>query len=362
MLSSSLTSNTTNTENAPPSSPPQLPDDSSAIPPTSPPTTEISHPPELPAGTLPPPLLASLTHIKTTLTTNFSTQPPHTIQRLAELVLRPKQYYTRLHTYLNALDRVVSVSSSSSNYPLPASDPLNPHLINGTGHLPYSADSHSDDSLGGALLTPIPWLVNGTSRPRPVASQTADMHVANGALVNGVVATEDEDTDMTMEEQLREEGGVTQGELLRQEQEASEPPAPVGSTASTAFTLVTSTASHSGDTVAAGLDDVEKDEAIKDVAAPAEGPSHIGMEDIGAQELQATSGQVLDIQSAVGRTPATASEADEVKAEMAAIGSSENPGEQDTEMADVQDSVAQESREAEMKSTANTEDGDTTME
>lgn len=330
--SSAVTSNTASTENAPPSSPPQLPDNSSTVQPSPPSRNNVAST-DSPADALPPPLTALLTHIKTTLATNFPTQPPHTVQRLAELVLRPKDHYTRLHTYLNALDRVVSVSSSNNNYPLPASDPLSPHLVNGTGHLPYSVGTHGDDGLGGALLTPIPWLVNGTSRRNSASSQNEATLATKDPLLNGAEESNEEDTSMTTDDEV----GVTQGELLRQQQEESEPPAPIGSADNTMHTVVTSSLHPIEDGALNGLAEEQdaKDETSMSAPAPAEGPSQIGMEDIGAQENQAGSGQVLNLEAAVGRGPATEAEAEEVRAEMASIG-------QDVEMADVENSLISE--------------------
>jgi hypothetical protein len=124
---------------------------------------------------LPPQILTLLNSVIQTLRTYFSQYPPHTIQRLAELILSPKQHYRNLPSYIHAVDRVVHVTSSANTYPLPAAVPdafgAKP-LINGVGP---SADPNSiswgtstqvqpslgsDESLGGALLTPIPWLTN----------------------------------------------------------------------------------------------------------------------------------------------------------------------------------------------------------
>jgi len=206
--------------------------------------------------------------------------------------------------------------------------------------------------------------VNGRAGPQ----QGVDIHTTNDVLRNGVDDAKDEDTEMaTIEEQLREEGGITQGELLRQEQEASDPPAPVGSTASTGFTLVTSTSPRTEGMTANGLAHAEKDETTMDTAAPAEGPTHIGAEDIGSQDPQIGEGQVLDMGAAVGRAPATEGEVEEVKAEMAGIGLSEarerETTEQDIEMADVENSLIQEStQKPEGPRSGAAEDGDTTME
>ncbi|KAF4226238.1 hypothetical protein CNMCM6805_004885 [Aspergillus fumigatiaffinis] len=117
--------------------------------------------------TLPPPLMLLLDSIKSTLKTFFASKPPHTIQRLAELVLRPNAHYRTLPAYLRAVDRVVSVTSTADIFPLqtePSAGQVN-GVLNGGGHsfmFPDHAPG-SDESLGGALLTPIPWLTGASS-------------------------------------------------------------------------------------------------------------------------------------------------------------------------------------------------------
>lgn len=98
-----------------------------------------------------------LEEILSVLRTNFSQYPPHTIQRLAELILEPRRHYRNVVPYLHALDRVVHVTSGANTYPLP---PLVPEmgamsLSSGAG---AASNIGSDEALGGALLTPIPWL------------------------------------------------------------------------------------------------------------------------------------------------------------------------------------------------------------
>ena len=117
--------------------------------------------------------------IKETLTTTFSTAPPHTVQRLAELFQKPNEHYRSLPKFLRAVQRVISVSSTTDQFPLPSAvEYPTTGILNALG---------SDESLGGALLTPISWLRSGA------------------------VSTDSEsDTKMN---------GVSQGELLRQEQE-----------------------------------------------------------------------------------------------------------------------------------------------
>lgn len=110
---------------------------------------------------LPRPLMLLLNSIRSTMRAYFTSKPPHTIQRLAELILRPNTHYRTLPAYLRAMDRVVTVTSSADNFPLQMQSANQPNgLMNG------ETSDHGiggDDSLGGALLTPIPWLSSATS-------------------------------------------------------------------------------------------------------------------------------------------------------------------------------------------------------
>ncbi|KAK1752541.1 hypothetical protein QBC47DRAFT_416192 [Echria macrotheca] len=136
--------------------------------------------PSPPARTLHPDVAALLNEILSYIRSQFDRRPPHTIQRLAELVLRPRQQYRHLVPYLSALDRVVHVTSGADIYPLPPAVPdvgAMSRLANGvegggvgvpapggsrslTINTAASAGGNpgSDEALGGALLTPIPWL------------------------------------------------------------------------------------------------------------------------------------------------------------------------------------------------------------
>jgi len=128
--------------------------------------------PPIPSGSLPGPIARLLNEVTSTLAEGFKRYPPHTIQRLAELVLEPKRHYRSLTAYLHALDRVVHVTSGSNIYPLPPAVPDMSQmslLANGVGgaggqggglqiNTAAANSLGSDESLGGALLTPIPWL------------------------------------------------------------------------------------------------------------------------------------------------------------------------------------------------------------
>jgi len=241
--------------------------------------------------------------IRTTLATNFAKNPPHTVQRLAELVLEPTRRYRYLPPYLRALDRVISVSSPLSLFPLPqAVLPTAAGLLNGTASTnPATATLGSDESLGGALLTPIPWLQNrgqselisestemvdgpnGTGRIETVtvgmltsAQSRPEAHVAQ-------IASSHPDG-----ETLPSTGPVTQGELLRQEQEA-------GIILNNPHTLTSPTRTCFADMPGAGsiVETVEADEEVPH----ARGPELIGMEDTGPQKEV----KGLNIEAAVGR-------------------------------------------------------------
>ncbi|KAJ8607401.1 hypothetical protein MRB53_040347 [Persea americana] len=180
--------------------------------------------------TLPAQLSSSYSFIKKTLTEHFATHPPHTIQRLAELVLHPRQHYRLLYPYLNALDRAVSVSSGNDIFPLTTH-------VNGTadsGHQ-NGTSSHADDSIGGALLTPIPWLRHsGSSGNDDSDGEPSPKRVRlNGSTPHGSEAIHHANA-AALEEALREEGAVSEGELLRQQQEHMDPPTPIASAATRA--------------------------------------------------------------------------------------------------------------------------------
>lgn len=144
-----------------------------------------------PPGTLPPQLLSLLSSLRSTLKTSFATAPPHTAQRLAELILRPTHHYRTLPSYLRALDRVLSVSSPANVFPLPAVGSsmasANGRLLNGSSTPDSSNTPGGEDFVGGAVLTPIPWLNVTTmasylSGERPYLS---DLRTESTSLIDG---------------------------------------------------------------------------------------------------------------------------------------------------------------------------------
>lgn len=273
-------------ENSPPSSPPTAARPFGSLS-TSPVAPQLLQPPE---GTLPPALLASLTFIKCTLVSAFAKDAPYTIQRFSELILRPKQHYRFLHSYLNALERVISVVSGASFFPLPAVGGSSSAFVtmNGNG----AQTLGSDEGLGGALLTPIPWLRNDSEDDNGRSPKRIRLSVSSADEAD----TEVGGSVRSVEEVLRQEGGVTQGELLRQAQENSNPPAPVASAQS----------NYQVAEVAGWTEDEGQTKRSERVEAEHEeqthaGPGAIGLEDTGVQEHELGSGQVLNMEAAVGR-------------------------------------------------------------
>ncbi|KAL4910630.1 hypothetical protein BDW74DRAFT_141513 [Aspergillus multicolor] len=168
-----------------PQAPPSLltqPSSSTERIPDSLPTSQTS------TGTLPAPLLLILQSIQSTLRSLFASKPPHTVQRLAELILRPNAHYRTLPAYVRALDRVVSVTSSTDIFPFPmqsgaaAAQPNG--TLNGAETTFNFSDSAlgSDEALGGALLTPIPWL-NNASSPGPEGAAMDDSKLRSPQII-----------------------------------------------------------------------------------------------------------------------------------------------------------------------------------
>ncbi|KAK5074195.1 hypothetical protein LTR64_006660 [Lithohypha guttulata] len=256
-----------NTPNTPRTLPPVPPfagsPASSVVPDSQPPSVE-SKEGRNEEVQLPVEVLQLLEQSLKTLRTSFSEVPPHTIQRLSELALHPTRHYRTLPAWLRALDRVVSVSSGADIFPL-SDVPPNIGVSNGILHGPISAEGlsipgssndtrngydrdslGSDESLGGALLTPIPWLkdidsssgtdsstLDSSSKVESWQDQSPEEEMlpvseditptADAAQAIAAVAQEQLEEGLIPE---RAGGAVTQGELIRMEQEAGVVPVP----------------------------------------------------------------------------------------------------------------------------------------
>ncbi|CEL63268.1 hypothetical protein RSOLAG1IB_05311 [Rhizoctonia solani AG-1 IB] len=99
---------------------------------------------------------------------DFDSAPPFTVQRLVELVVKPRAHYKNVGKYLRALERTLLVTSTHKDYPL---DTYALEAQNGTQPAigaPGSASSRAStpgplDVARSPLFTPIPFL----HRPAP---------------------------------------------------------------------------------------------------------------------------------------------------------------------------------------------------
>ncbi|ODM22726.1 hypothetical protein SI65_00315 [Aspergillus cristatus] len=215
---------------------------------------------------LPAPLALLLDSIKFTLRSLFSSKPPHTIQRLAELILHPNAHYRTLPAYLRAVDRVVSVTSSAEIFPLQvqASTGQPNGVTNGgrSSGLLFDHTPGSDESLGGALLTPIPWL------------NAASFEEENGEPVVEAITTESISITVHRAQQ------APQGEQQQQPQpqEEIEP-----STLTQETTLPTHTTTSAIENEALGGSG-SPPPADSEEVPHARGPPVVGVEDMGLQD------------------------------------------------------------------------------
>ena len=278
-----------------------------------------------------------LDEILSVLRTNFTQHPPHTIQRLSELVLFPRQHYRNLVPYLHALDRVVHVTSGANTYPLPPALPeigAMSLLANGPGSATAGGLSidiaaantpGSDEALGGALLTPIPWLArraNGTG-----SEDGSDAGSSSPLSASGNPA------QFQLQSQQQRQGGQLEGRVRTESTETIEGPNGIGSieTVSVSVNGIPSTGAAAAlltqraDLVrqqqqqAQGSSAAEEDAAMgentegedEDEIPHARGPEEIGLADTGPQSALAASYiadggtpmdvEAIDVEAAVGR-------------------------------------------------------------
>ncbi|KAK2043018.1 hypothetical protein LZ31DRAFT_469080 [Colletotrichum somersetense] len=308
-------------------------------------TADASAAPAL--GSLPAQIVAMLEEIKSVLST-FPKYPPHTIQRLAELVLEPRRHYRHLASYLHAVDRVVHVTSGANTYPLPPAIPDMSTMTlmsnggangqeNPAAAVSWSNSTNSvastvgtDEALGGALLTPIPWLTRraspGSSSPGssngggPAEIRTESTETIDGP--NGVGSIETVSVSVNGIPSMGASSSnraITQGELLRQEQEQGV--VPVNQLVRQAEEAQHAAALRSGDDGRAASPEQQEQEqqeeqeyttgaAEEENEVPhARGPEEIGVGDLGPQSETTSfiSGglvlemQGIDVEAAVGR-------------------------------------------------------------
>jgi hypothetical protein len=255
------------------------------------------------------------------------------------------------------------VSSPLTIFPLPqAVLPTAGGLLNGTTSvsLPQTSTLGSDESLGGALLTPIPWL-HSRGQNELISESTEIVDGPNGAgrietvtvgMLSGQVPRQEPASASHVSqiasshpdgETLPSTGPVTQGELLRQEQQA-------GIVLNNPHSLTTSPTRSTFGEAEGGGTVVETVEAEEE-APHARGPEIIGMEDTGPQKQGAS----LDIEGAVGRpsmdrsskSPGPAA-AEEVKDEKMEDAEEKNEDDQAAEQ-QLKGEVAEQEKDSEVK-------------
>ncbi|MCJ1394170.1 hypothetical protein MMC18_007048 [Xylographa bjoerkii] len=248
-----------------------------------------------PPGTLPPQLLSLYSAVQKTLTSKFSTSPPHTIQRLAELVLRPSSHYRTLPSYLRALDRVLSVSSTADAFPLPLIATRNT-IENGaseaTSYLGAggpTAHTRSHDEFNGAALTRIPWLREPNhmlmNSDRPLAG---DLRTESTSLIDGPNGAGSLETvTVSVNGMTRTMKRDPLGLVLIQSENAHP-----GSEAVQSGRITRSS-------TASALARKEEEEADEE-RIHARGPDEIGVEDMGPQATDRAAGE-FDVEAALGR-------------------------------------------------------------
>ncbi|KAI8279358.1 hypothetical protein K4K56_012750 [Colletotrichum sp. SAR 10_98] len=331
-------------------------------------------------GSLPAQIEAMLIEIKSVLA-SFPKYPPHTIQRLAELVIEPRRHYRHLASYLHAVDRVVHVTSGANIYPLPPAIPdvsamtllsngaLGSNNNNANGSSPpdpaaavswgnstnsVASTVGTDEALGGALLTPIPWLTrrpspgsaspasssgggsnNGPAEIRTESTETIDGPNGVGSIetvsvsVNGIPSMGATGHISTAGGPAAGPAGITQGELLRQEQEQGVVPvnqlarqteeAHLQAAALRAAAAAGGSSSPGSGGESGGGNSPEKQQPGGGAAAEdesevphARGPEEIGAEDLGPQSVTTSfvggpgmEMQGIDVEAAVGRKAAS---------------------------------------------------------
>lgn len=235
---------------------------------------------------LPQPLGLLLDSIKSTLRSLFTAKPPHTVQRLAELILHPNTHYRTLPAYLRALDRVVCVTSSAEVFQLQSCQPNG--VANGgggegggggggptTSGLLFDHAPGSDEALGGALLTPIPWLGSISFE-----GDTEGSHSFSGCWLLGIYANETGESvpialHNIQEEQLASQAVQNQNQEQGQERDSDQNPSKEETTTTT---------THETTTLPSHPITTESETAESEELPHARGPPVVGVEDMGLQD------------------------------------------------------------------------------
>lgn len=180
-----------------------------------------------------------------------------------------------------------------------------------------SPDPTSDENfIGGAELTEIPWLRNqNAGSPSPTTSigngTASDLRTQSKSLIDGPngagsVETVTVNVNGGANHSSRSEDGsahgITQGELLRQEQEAGIVPVPA-SPQNGRVTRSSAASAAAAASRAVGAEPEEGEMGVDEDPEPvhARGPGVIGMEDMGPQAPSSGLAAGLDLEGALGR-------------------------------------------------------------
>ncbi|PKY07298.1 hypothetical protein P168DRAFT_302255 [Aspergillus campestris IBT 28561] len=296
--------------------------------------------------TLPQPLQLLLNNTRSTIRSLFPSKPPHTLQRLAELILRPQAHYRTLPAYLRALDRVVSVTSSADIFPVQtgsgataptpqpngiissatngAADPSSTFALFQDTHVPGS-----DESLGGALLTPIPWLTGASAEAAAAAVGSSPGGEATSEDITlGVAPTEVPSNDiLTTESSTTTTSTIIKTTTIDQHQQQQSSPHEEPTTTTTT-TIETQAMEGAGGS--------PQSDPAEDVPH-ARGPPVVGVEDMGLQdgrgvEMTLSQGEGEDtLQSAVHGDDASQGGGDSSNTQKEGKGSQDAEAKTDTE-------------------------------
>ncbi len=193
-------------------------------------------------------------------------------------------------------------------------------MLNGASS-PSPDPSSEENFIGGAELTEIPWLrnQNAAGSPSPTASlgngTASDLRTESKSLIDGpngagsvetvtVSVNGAPNSSSRSDDSSSSSGhGITQGELLRQEQEAGIVPVP--SSPQNGRVTRSSAASAAAASRAVGLDFDEEGEMAGGELEPepvhARGPGRIGMEDLGPQAPSSGLAGGLELDGGMGR-------------------------------------------------------------
>lgn len=142
-----------------------------------------------------------------TMLDDFENQPPFTIQRLAELILRPTEHHHTLPKYVSALKRLLSVTATRDAFPVHVGEEedelgvesygVESETLENGASTPHSSARARTTSVPGSpttapLFSPIPFLMKSGDEGLPGAGPTQGGPNQNrGAGTEGAISEKD---------------------------------------------------------------------------------------------------------------------------------------------------------------------------